>query len=55
MSVTRDRVGPARTNGLEMIDATQIRRPCNSKPGRVISSGLVAQEKNDLIEYLRSL
>lgn len=30
-------VGPACTNGIEMIAATRIRRPCNSKPGRVIS------------------
>ena len=31
------RVDPARTNGIEMIAATRIRRPCNSKSVRVIS------------------
>lgn len=48
----RSRVSPARTNGIEMIAATRIRRPCN---GSFFKSGLVAQEKNDLVEYLKSL
>ena len=31
------RVNPACKNGIEMIAAMRIRRPCNSKAGRVIS------------------
>jgi hypothetical protein len=41
------RVSPARTNGIEMNAGTRIRRPCNSS---FFKSGLVAREKNDLVE-----
>src|SRR6185503_9809948 len=38
MSARSDsRVSPARTNRVERIAATRIRRPCNSNPRRVVS------------------
>jgi hypothetical protein len=48
---TDSRVGPVRTNEIEIIAATRIRRPCTT----FLQSGLGAQEKNDLVEYLKSL
>jgi hypothetical protein len=38
---SNSRVSPARTAGIEIIAALQIRRPCNSRPGRVISLGVI--------------
>ena len=59
MSASDRRVRPARANGIEMIVATQIRRPCNRTPGRVVSVSVTfvaaIKGKNDLVEYLKSL
>ena len=45
------RVNQSRKNGIEVI-AAEIRRPCNAS---FLTSGLAAQEENDLVEYLKSL
>jgi hypothetical protein len=47
-----NRLNPARANGIEIIAETRIRRPCNTG---FFKSGPAAQEKSDLVEYLKSL
>jgi hypothetical protein len=51
------RVNPARTNGIEIIAATPIRTLGDvvEHYNPFFKSGLAAQEKNDLVEYLKSL